>query len=394
MSNFGDGVSLEDVIDSRPAEAAAQRIRAWIRGGLLPAGKRLPSDRPLAERLSVSRAAVRSAFESLEREGLIVAQPRRARIVRPDSPHGHRHDLLTHTLAALVAADFGIPGEYHQGPAWGLRLTHALARESMQAGFATLFISEDQLQGRDAEQFRTSLPRGIALVHSPPDLPSREALLRSLQVHDIAVAAWADEHDWPGCDVVLSDHQQGSFDLARCLVARGARRLLRVRFEGAETRDWIRRRDEGFERAMREAGLPVLAPLEIPAIDGHEEDEAHFRRSAHLLAGYLFRHLAADTPVDALLAVTDSQVAVTAAACRILGRNPRSQILLAGYDNFWSECTERKWEPTPPHVTVDKDDRRIGSELARLLLARIAGGLPPRTQRRMLGQNVVETEGF
>jgi DNA-binding LacI/PurR family transcriptional regulator/DNA-binding transcriptional regulator YhcF (GntR family) len=383
---------LADVIHSRPAETAAQRIRAWILEGLLPAGKRLPSERALAERLAVSRAAVRSAFESLESEGLIVAQPRRARVVRPEPPRARRNDLLTHTLAALVAADFGIPGDDRHGPAWGLRLTHALAQVSLHAGFATLFISEEQLRGRGMEQFHSSPPRGLALVHSSPDLPSREALLHSLQVNDIAMAAWADEHDWPGCDVVLSDHQQGSFDLARWLIERGARRLLRIRPDGAGGRDWIRRRDEGFERALRDAGLPVLAPLEIPGNWHAVHDEEHFRQAAHLLAGYLYRHLAGATPVDALLVVTDSQVAATAAACRILGRDPRRGILLAGYDSFWAECAERKWEPTPPHVTVDKDDGRIGSDLAGLLLARIAGRLPAETQRHVLAQRIVGTD--
>ncbi|MGZ3675874.1 MAG: winged helix-turn-helix domain-containing protein, partial [Ktedonobacterales bacterium] len=53
--------------------AQVDRIRPRIRGGELPQGQRLPSERELAEELAVSRTTVREALQALREEGFITA---------------------------------------------------------------------------------------------------------------------------------------------------------------------------------------------------------------------------------------------------------------------------------------------------------------------------------
>ncbi len=55
-------------------EQVADQIRAAIGSGAYPAGSRLPSERDLAQRLNVSRPAVREAIGSLQNAGLVITR--------------------------------------------------------------------------------------------------------------------------------------------------------------------------------------------------------------------------------------------------------------------------------------------------------------------------------
>lgn len=55
-------------------EQVAERIHASISSGAFPAGSRLPSERELAQRLGVSRPAVREAIGALQNRGLVVTR--------------------------------------------------------------------------------------------------------------------------------------------------------------------------------------------------------------------------------------------------------------------------------------------------------------------------------
>ncbi len=389
LTTFGTHATLDALTGSFPAEHALGTIRSWIENGRLPPGKRLPSERVLAENLKVKRGAVRAAFGMLEREGLILAAPRRSRVVNPSRRRPVAFGLMTRTVVALVQAGFNSPRFGKGHPSWMGRLTQGLMDGFTMAGYGVLFVTEPQVASAGTDPFLVTPPRGLVAVHDVKDLPTVESLRSAMHVGQIPVVAWGSEHDWPECDVVVSDHEQGSRDLVGALLHRGARRLLRCRPKGDSVREWVRQRDRGFETALRAVGAPVLTPLDIPGLDEAGADHAAFDHTAHLLAGYLYRHLNGPEPVEALLAPTDSYVPELAAACRILGRDPAKDILLAGYDNCWSDCEEREWESTPPHVTVDKHDREIGLALAGLLLERLDGKLSDVPQRRLVPQEAI-----
>jgi DNA-binding FadR family transcriptional regulator len=62
---------FEPVATARISSAIVEQVRELIRSGRLSAGDKLPSERELAERFSVSRVTVRDALRSLEAVGLL-----------------------------------------------------------------------------------------------------------------------------------------------------------------------------------------------------------------------------------------------------------------------------------------------------------------------------------
>ncbi|MBR46213.1 MAG: hypothetical protein CMM31_07000 [Rhodospirillaceae bacterium] len=82
-------------------EAAFERLRDGIAGGKWAPGERLPSERALAERLAISRPALREAVKRLEGEGLIDIRPRRGLFVRAASTDG-----FGDSFERLIGTDF------------------------------------------------------------------------------------------------------------------------------------------------------------------------------------------------------------------------------------------------------------------------------------------------
>jgi DNA-binding LacI/PurR family transcriptional regulator len=88
---------------------------------------------------------------------------------------------------------------------------------------------------------------------------------------------------------------------------------------------------------------------------------------------------------------SDREVFITAAACRLFGVEPGRDLVIVGYDNYWRRCMERQYEPYIPAATVDKHNEKMGGELVRLLLDRVADRLPPEPQTRVIPPQLVIT---
>ena len=384
-------LSYDEVAALSPAEVAVRQIRDWIRSGSLPAGKSLPSERTLADRLKVSRSALRAAMQVLTAEGLVQTSPRRARVVSPLATTP-RSTLLSNTIAVLTMKGFGESDRRTNRPAWATTLYHSMMETIMQAGYGSLFFTEDQLGEDGLSRMTSDLPRGLIVAHDPAGLATKQSLLEALHLGDVPVVAWGDAREWKDCDTIVSDHESGSYELTRHLISQGCRRLLRCRPVLDPKPDWLRQRDAGFERAVVEAGLVVLPPLEVPQLEESEARESVFTLMTHLLAGHLFHHLWGAEPADAILALSDSYVAEIVRACRILKRDPAAGVVIAGYDNCWRDCVETAWESLPPRVTVDKNDSQMGRMAAEMLLDRLGRRLPTAPQRRIVPHRLVISE--
>jgi GntR family transcriptional repressor for pyruvate dehydrogenase complex len=88
-------VAFTAVRKTRVFEGVAQQIQRLIVDGALKPGERLPSERELAARLSVSRGSVRDAIRILELAGLVVPRQGEGTVVA---------DLAPETVAAPIAA--------------------------------------------------------------------------------------------------------------------------------------------------------------------------------------------------------------------------------------------------------------------------------------------------
>lgn len=380
-------LNLADVDGLNPVEQAACQLRQWIEAGDLPPGKKLPSERELARRLGLSRAAVRVALLDLESAGLARCAPRSGRIVtaRPAASPGH---VLQGTVVVLAPPGMTASIRNEGQPGWSTHLYRGVIETLFQRGAGVLLLSSQDLAAR-LEQLRGTPPRGIIVIDEPLGLSSREKILAGFHVGEVPVTAYGDLHAWPGCDVVTSDHEAGSYALTRWVLAQGCRHPLPCRAQIAPEPDWLERRDAGYRRAMQEAGLEPLPPLEWPRLPLLPDPQAHLHMMARLAAGCLADHLKTIPRPDALLVVSDGEITTIAAGCRVLSLDPDHDLLVAGYDNYWRDCAERQWEPTRVRVTVDKDNARIGQALAELMLDRLAGKLPHQPQQRVVAPRLV-----
>lgn len=388
-------MSVEKLAKVSAADLAAEEIRRLILAGELAPGRRLSSERDLAEHLGVSRAAMRNGLQRLEREGLVTAKVGHGRVVNslpPAASATRPAEPPAEVIAILIDEDATKQQLLGMGSSgWSVALSAGAVSEAFAQGLPTLLAPAGQADPERRRRCFPVQPAGLAVVAEPPDLHSREDLLRTFRLGDIPVAVYGDMHAWPGCDVVCSDHRQGSRDAVDWLVARGSRAILRIVDRRPAESAWARERRLGFEDACRRAGSPILPPLDIPPLPSYDFSRAAFDAAAHQLAGYLFRRLDQKPRIDAVMADSDGMVLKVAAALRILGRDPRA-IPIVGYDNYWQALPERQWEDVVPSATVDKDNFRIGQEIIRLLHRRLAGQLGHGPERISVPQRLLVVE--
>lgn len=75
--NIHNGVldSFEQIVYTKPSDIIINQIKNLIETGQLKSGEKLPSERQLSEKLSVSRSAVRDAIKKLEFYGILKTHP-------------------------------------------------------------------------------------------------------------------------------------------------------------------------------------------------------------------------------------------------------------------------------------------------------------------------------
>ena len=73
--------NFEEIVFAKPSDIIINQIKNLIESGQLKPGERLPSERKLSERLSVSRSAVRDAIKKLEFYGILKTHPQSGTIV-------------------------------------------------------------------------------------------------------------------------------------------------------------------------------------------------------------------------------------------------------------------------------------------------------------------------
>lgn len=367
-------------------------LRQWIEQGRLRPGEPLPTDNDLVQSLGVSRTTVRAAVRAIEQDGLLAYNAGRRRIVAgsPAKSGGMVSDTVV-ILTNLWDAPAGNPAGSQTG--WERYVQFALVDSIRKAGRHALILHLDLLSSDLIMTLSEGRPRGLVIMH--PDLLPRASMDLAIALRDqgVPVVCYGFT-DSAKFDVVFSDNESGSYELTRWLIKSGRRRLLRVwpSNEDESIQEWQRHRTLGYERAIAESGLESLPILKLPYVWSRNVDSrTDFEIRVRLTVGYLLDQLSGANPVDALMPITDSSCSVLAAACRLLGKIPNRDVAIAGYDNYWRDCPERQWEPTPPVATVDKLNLEVGRELMALLQARVEKKLPDEPQVRLIKPKLIVT---
>lgn len=388
-----DQVSPRLDLSLSPGSQAHAQLRTWLNARLLSPGQRLPSERALATQLGLSRAAVRTALQLLEEDGLVVGTGRRRRVGQTPGASSSATPV-SHTLAVLVERGGATPGPAtsSEAPGWSVYTYRGANEAILAAGYSALTVPLERLtKGHGRAAFANPVA-GLLVLTAPPGITSKRQLLTALGLPDLPLVTGEFDQPWPDADSVVSDQEGGSRALTTWLISQGCRRPLRCWQHFAVTPEWLTRRDAGFIAACQAAPLPVLPPLSIPALTvapASNPVDAY----RHLWAGYLLPYLTGPEPVDALLAISDGLVTEISAACRLLGKEPGRDVRVVGYDNYWRQTGGPDTTREVPAATVDKHNRECGHACVDLLLQRLRGELPPAPQRRVIPAELVPNLG-
>lgn len=397
MSSPSDAIT-----DSVPKYVSfASYLRRQIADGHLKPGDRLPSRAEIREQHQITQPTIERAQAILEREGLLVSRERQGVFVAEPATVRKSGGAAYNGAPRLSSGIIGIisPGEGdlapgHRKSGWSDYITQGALAACRALGKHALFLNPSSLKEEELEQLLEHPPLGFvfASLTAHVDFGELKNVLEALRAHQQPLVVYGSDTAFEDFDRVACDHEQGCYELTRWLISRGCSRILPFWPPSLEGQNWLAHRLQGYQRAMAEAGLEPMPVRVVPpshlfneADDTREKFEATTRHKA----GYLADYLGSRQGVDAILEVTDGFVATTAAACRMLGYEPNQDVLIAGYDNYWSDIVERNFEATRPIATVDKRNWQAGRELVDVLLARIAGNLGSEAHQRLITPELI-----
>lgn len=389
---------------ARPRSRASRRtviqaLRERIERGRWRPGERLPAEQAIADDLSVSRILVRRSLDTLAESGyvkrirnvgcFVTDAPPLGPTVQADEENAAKTALIPQTV--LVIHDGG-RFQPDNGPSgWSKAVDAGIMDRLREDDGACLTLSQTHLRNETpAASLTTSPPRGALVTCQKTIFESTASVLSDLRKTGVPIVLLGNEFEMEGCDRVVFDHRAGTRALTKWLIERGRSRILRVWQAGSSYR-WREERDKGYEEALTKAGLPVLPVVEPHITEEEDDPRERFALHTRQVAGFLAEHVTGADPVDAILSLTDRNAYVVGEACRLLGKEPGQDILIAGYDNIWAECPEREYEAFPPAVTIDKGNFDAGRRMLDLLEARIADPDRP-AQRLLIAPQLIEIE--
>jgi DNA-binding LacI/PurR family transcriptional regulator len=383
--------SIESTLSTprAPQARVIHSLKQWMSDGALSAGSLLPSERVLSEQLQVNRGTVRRALQVLQDEGLLRTQNGRTRIVTQQIQQ-QRAGALRNSVALIAPLFSSRPAQDHRNG----RVEY-ISRGAMEAirqiGKHAMALNPDCLTKNEIVELAAEQPFGVVITDIALN-PARGIELASwFREAGVPISVYGDSPANDPFDRVTSDQEDGSYQLTKHLIARGCRRILNL-WSAPEDRYWNLQRRAGYEKAVSEAGLELLPTARMPAFPQTGGELEIFKQGTRMTAGHLVEHLVGLNSVDGLLLSTDNDYFGVAAACRLCGKEPQRDVLIAGYDNYWFDDDKRQFEATAPVATIDKRNEVMGGELLRLLSERVEGNLPATPQRRVVRPQLCVTE--
>lgn len=378
-----------------PRVRVALELRDQIQRGVYQFGDRLPTEDALTQTFGVSRPTVRASLDLLEQEGLIRRNESRARIVCAIQPPKSESPSSLHRAVAILGGHSSPLPTYQKQHGWWGYVQASTQAALSEARCHALLMDQSAIDDTFLAQLVEDRPKGLIMLRESARNELGRRILARFHEAGIPVVVCGYEPELAEYDMVGSNHRVGARDLTRFLIGRGRRRILRLwqSYRGElTTYSWFQQRDLGFRDGIAEAGLEELPPLAYIAPVDHPQAQAGYEFNTHALVGYLLKHLGGDNPVDAIMVPSDGLLFSVASACRILGREPGRDIDIVGYDNYWQDCTDRRWESYIPPATVDKRNIEVGKALVAMLMERSSGQLPATPKHLLIPPELILTE--
>jgi hypothetical protein len=368
--------------------------------GAFEKGSHLPPARELAKMYGSSIAPVYAAIMRLEKDGIV--KRLHGSGVRVEALEPVRRVARMNPTVDLVTSiqDLGNPD--------GLRriFRHKLdaiqqilmARLSRQGDLRLMLSSFAAMP--ESVTFRTRIEDALELrptvfVFARPEYFNDEeaALLRKLQKEGTFVIHYAARRKEPAFDRVTSDFRSGQRALTEYLLEKGHLEIVRVATSLAS--EYERDKEEGIKDALLANDDKDRVSTVVCEIQP-ERDWRIVDRYTTILGDIRERFPQA----TAVMLPSDAHVAAGRLALRLLGWK---DVELTGYDNNWRDYDgddpllrgvtvknfEAELSSSSYPATVDANLPDIGEALARLVIGRAHGQLPPEPQEVMVPQTFV-----
>lgn len=367
---------------SEVREAPRARVLRWVREGIAAGafapGQPLPPEREVARVTQVSAGTVNTAFTQLQEQGVLRSDGGRLRYVAA-AVATPTNALLRRTFVLI-----GCPrvDPRHRAAGWADWLDQGVIDGAHRAGMHCLVYCLDNLAS-EWQQLVDAQPSGICVDEL---LKGKWSAVRRLAEADsqVPLAVFGNEPGMATYDRVTVDHEAGGYLVTRHLIESGRRRIALIGPTSDKSRYWFDERHVGYKRALSEAGLEASPVISPPGLESDTDmTRAQFDEQVRHLAGHFAGPLLSEG-VDGLIALSDRNVPAMAAACRLLHCAPNERVALAGYDNYWSDLSQREYDDTPPLVSLDKCYYECGQQLFELLRARSANELPDEPQKTLV----------
>jgi len=365
-------------LGTRKQEDIAKRLRQMLFRSRTRPGERLPAERTLAEQLGVSRPTLRNVLRAFEERGLIVAHEKRGWVITEQAAAsrevGVSDTVLVFCRPIHQASPIGTTGV-------GLdRFVMLGAVDQLHlAGRKVLSLVWDKRV--DPSEIAAVRPAGAILFRDPGHEKLSERIAEKLIEQQIPTVIYGQSALSEYFDTVESDHEAGARLVVRALAKRGVKRLL-VGWQTADTQQnaWHERRDRGLREEAEACGISIDWSIPLLQPDSDPPSRADFDKHVRLLAGYLAEAMTSQSPPDGIVALNDQLAVSMREATRVFGSLETPTPIFAGYDANFEDLPVRDFtDLSPPDITVDKQNPRVGSTLVEQLEQRISGlAEPPR----------------
>lgn len=357
------------------SERVAAFLSDRIRSGVYSAGDQLPTERTLAADLGVHRRSVRTAIDSLVRDGLVSRRPNcrptvgrsaaePSAIAEPSAAGGRNSSRIsTSNLIALLMWHGGGPLE-HAGTSQQ-RIFWGMNQSLMKLGHHAVFLdlgerigSEEENATREAAHLRYIRDQGFGgALFYPYAYRQNSDLVREVSRSVPLVLL---DRKIPGVDVdfVGVENRGALSEITRHLIAQGHRRIAHV--TRSEPIQSVRDRVQGYLDAMRSVNISDTAEmiLHVP-LYGNDDDRSWTAVDA------VFRLPKGQRPTAAVC-FTDYMAVSLAQRLEHLGLSIPGDTALTGFDNIVTALPNGTGL-----TTVAQPYEEIGITAVELLMRRI-----------------------
>lgn len=345
-----------------------EELLAEIGSGRYKAAGFLPAERDIAALHGVSRTTVRAALRHLEIQRIIRAE------------HGRGHRILvgarpnTEPLRAIaLIMPFVTASTMHQ-------IVRGCARALEDEGYdvVTMDTTAETSAGmrrRERSAVESLLRKAMHGAVWWPSFPEDHAEIAA-RVADSGIPVVTVDRTLPGLpfDHVGVDNVRAAYEATEHLITEGHTRIGHVTQEAAAST--VSDRRKGYERALRDHGLPVLAG-----------DVVVWKPSVAERARLCHRLLSSQDRPTALFCVNDYIAVELLLMLQDFGSRIPQDMAIVGFDNAHESTLVR-----PPLTTVAQPLTAIGETAARLLLTRRSGTASGPGQNVLLGTNLIIRE--